>query len=107
MVEISSKYKIGTRRFGSVNWIGAWTLYKKEVLRFLNVWIQTIFSPLVSALLFLLVLSLAIGTDKGNVLGVPFINFFSTRFSCHASNSTIFFSFRLIFYDRENTREYC
>ena len=75
MVEISSKYKIGTRRFGSVNWVGAWTLYKKEVLRFLNVWIQTIFSPLVSALLFLLVLSLAIGTDKGNVLGVPFINF--------------------------------
>ena len=75
MVEISSKYKIGTRRFGSINWIGAWTLYKKEVLRFLNVWIQTIFSPLVSALLFLLVLSLAIGTDRGNVLGVPFVNF--------------------------------
>jgi len=75
MVEIISKYKIGTRRFGSVNWIGTWTLYKKEVLRFLNVWIQTIFSPLVSALLFLLVLSLAIGTDKESVLGVPFINF--------------------------------
>ena len=75
MVEISTKYKIGTRRFGFINWIGVWTLYKKEVLRFLNVWIQTIFSPLVSALLFLLVLSLAIGTDRGNVLGVPFINF--------------------------------
>jgi len=75
MVEISSKYKIGTRRFGSINWIGTWTLYKKEVLRFLNVWIQTIFSPLISALLFLLVLSLAIGTERGNVLGVPFINF--------------------------------
>jgi ABC-2 type transport system permease protein len=75
MVEISSKYKIGTRRFGFINWIGAWTLYKKEVLRFLNVWIQTIFSPLISALLFLLVLSLAIGTDRGDVLGVPFINF--------------------------------
>jgi len=75
MVEITSKYKIGTRRFGSVNWIGAWTLYKKEVLRFLNVWIQTIFSPLVSVLLFLLVLSLAIGTGKSDVLGVPFINF--------------------------------
>jgi ABC-2 type transport system permease protein len=75
MVEISAKYKIGTRRFGSVNWIGAWTLYKKEVLRFLNVWIQTIFSPLVSALLFLSVLSLAIGADRGSVLGVPFVNF--------------------------------
>ena len=75
MVEITTKYKIGTRRFGTVNWIGTWTLYKKEVLRFLNVWIQTIFSPLISALLFLLVLSLAIGADRGNVLGVPFINF--------------------------------
>ncbi len=75
MVEISSKYKIGTRRFGLINGIGAWTLYKKEVLRFLIVWVQTVFSPLISALLFLLVLSLALGTDRGNILGVPFISF--------------------------------
>ena len=75
MVEISEKYKIGVRRFGLINWTGAWTLYKKEVLRFLIVWIQTIFSPLVSSLLFLLVLSLAIGDDRGSVLGVSFISF--------------------------------
>ena len=75
MVEIGSKYKIGTRRFGLINWIGAWALYKKEVLRFLIVWAQTIFSPLISALLFLLVLSLAIGNERGEVLGVSFINF--------------------------------
>tara|TARA_B110001452_G_scaffold192725_1_gene162729 strand:- start:149 stop:961 length:813 start_codon:yes stop_codon:yes gene_type:complete len=75
MVEINTKYNIGTRRFGLINWIGLWTLYQKEVLRFLNVWIQTIFSPLISSLLFLLVLSLAIGENKGDVLGVPFINF--------------------------------
>ena len=75
MVEILKKYKIGTRRFGVINWVGAWTLYQKEVLRFLNVWIQTIFSPLVSSLLFLLVLSLAIGSQRGEVLGVPFIIF--------------------------------
>ena len=75
MVAIGSKYKIGTRRFGFFNLIGMWALYKKEVLRFLVVWIQTIFSPLISALLFLLVLSLAIGSDRGNVLGVSFINF--------------------------------
>jgi len=75
MVEISGKYKIGTRRFGSINWIGAWTLYKKEVLRFLIVWIQTLFSPLITSLLFLSVLSLAIGNNRGDVLGVPFIVF--------------------------------
>ena len=78
MVEISKKYKIGKRRFGLVNWYGTWTLYKKEVLRFLIVWIQTIFSPLISSLLFLLVLSLAIGADRGDVLGVPFITFLET-----------------------------
>ena len=75
MVEFTKKYKIGSRRFGLINWIGAWTLYKKEVLRFLIVWIQTIFSPLISSLLFLLVLSLAIGADRGDILGVPFITF--------------------------------
>ena len=75
MVEMTKKYKIGTRRFGLINWVGAWTLYKKESLRFLIVWVQTIFSPLISSLLFLLVLSLAIGTDRGEMLGVSFISF--------------------------------
>ena len=75
MVEMTKKYKMGTRRFGLINWVGAWTLYKKETLRFLIVWVQTIFSPLISSLLFLLVLSLAIGTGRGEMLGVSFILF--------------------------------
>ncbi len=75
MVEISKKYKIGNRRFGLINWVGAWTLYQKEVLRFLIVWIQTIISPLITSLLFLFVLSLAIGEERGEVLGGPFISF--------------------------------
>ena len=75
MVEIITKYKIGTRRLGSINWVGAWTLYKKEVLRFLVVWIQTILSPIITSILFLVVLSLAIGSDRGDLLGVSFITF--------------------------------
>ena len=75
MVEIEKKYELGVRRFGYVNWVGFWTLYKKETLRFLNVWIQTLLSPLITSLLFLLVLSLAVGNDRGNVLGVSFILF--------------------------------
>ena len=75
MVEIESKYKIYKKDFGFVNWIGFWTLYKKEVLRFLIVGIQTIISPLVTSLLFLLVISLAIGNERGNVLGFSFITF--------------------------------
>ena len=69
------EYKIYKKKFGHVNWIGFFTLYKKEVYRFLIVMIQTIISPLVTSLLFLFVLSLAIGEDRGNVLGFPFISF--------------------------------
>ena len=90
MVEMIKKYKIGKRRFGVVNWVGAWTLYKKEVLRFLLYGYKLYFLPLVSSLLFLMVLSLAIGSDRGNVLGVPFIKFLSPRFNSHASYSTVF-----------------
>ena len=75
MVEIENKYKIYNKKFGYVNGIGFWTLYKKEVLRFLIVVIQTVISPLVSSLLFLLVLSVAIGNQRGDVLGVSFITF--------------------------------
>ena len=75
MVEKITKYKIGVRKFGYVNWIGFWTLYKKEVLRFLKVWIQTIISPIISSLLFFLVLSLAIGDTRSNMLGFPFMTF--------------------------------
>ena len=75
MSGIQKKYKIGVRRFGLVNWVGAYNLYVKEVHRFIIVWAQTLLSPLISSLLFLSVLSLAIGNEKGNVLGFPFISF--------------------------------
>jgi len=75
MVEIDNDYKIYKKEFGYINWIGFWTLYKKEVLRFLIVAIQTVISPLVTSLLFLLVLSLAIGNERGEVLGHSFISF--------------------------------
>ncbi len=74
MTSFDNKYKIYEKKFGYVNWTGFWTLYKKEVWRFLIVLIQTVISPLVTSLLFLLVLSLAIGEDRGQVLGFTFIN---------------------------------
>ena len=37
----------------STNWFGAFTLLKKEVYRFLKVYHQTLFSPVVNIILFL------------------------------------------------------
>jgi len=74
MVELDKKYQIGERRFG-INWVGAYTLYIKETLRFLSVFGQTIVGPVVTSILFLSVISLAIGEDRSNVLGVSFIEF--------------------------------
>ena len=72
---VAKKYQIGVRNFGLVNWVGFRTLYIKEVSRFLVVWAQTLLSPLVSSLLFLSVLSLALGNERGEVLGFSFISF--------------------------------
>ena len=75
MVELNKNYKSGKIKFGKINWVGSYTLYKKETLRFLIVFGQTVLGPVVTAILFLLVISLAIGSNKGLVLGVPFIEF--------------------------------
>ena len=75
MVELNTKYQIGVRRFGLINWIGFKSLWLKECNRFMVVWQQTLLSPLVSSLLFLSVLSLALGNNREDVLGVSFISF--------------------------------
>ena len=75
MVELNKKYQINIRRFGLINWIGFKSLWLKECNRFLAVWQQTLLSPLVSSLLFLSVLSLALGNNRGDVLGYSFISF--------------------------------
>mgnify|MGYP001372089501 CR=1 FL=1 len=56
MVELEKKYQIGVRRFGYVNWVGAYSLYKKEVLRFLVVYGQTLAGPILTSILFLIVI---------------------------------------------------
>jgi ABC-2 type transport system permease protein len=75
MVELNKKYQITVKKFSYINWIGFKSLWLKECNRFLVVWQQTLLSPLVSSLLFLSVLSLALGNNRGDVLGYSFISF--------------------------------
>ena len=75
MVEIQKKYNLKVKKFGLINFVGFISLYSRECSRFFTVWAQTLLSPLVSSLLFLSVLSLALGNERGNVLGHSFIVF--------------------------------
>ena len=75
MVEIENKYKIYEKKFGYVNWLGAYSLWLKETKRFMNVWIQTLVSPIITTLLFWFVLNLSIGEYRGEILGLSFMTF--------------------------------
>jgi ABC-2 type transport system permease protein len=63
------------RRFGPVNWLGLWTLYVREVRRFLKVGMQTVAAPVVTTLLFLAIFLLALGGQARMVGGTPFLEF--------------------------------
>jgi ABC-2 type transport system permease protein len=58
-----------------VNWLGLWTLYMKEVRRFLKVQTQTIWAPAATTLLFLVIFTVAMGRGGRIVLGVNFATF--------------------------------
>jgi ABC-2 type transport system permease protein len=63
------------RRFGAVNWQGLWTLYLREVRRFLKVSMQTLFAPVVTTLIFLMIFLLAMNGQSRTVGNVPFLQF--------------------------------
>ena len=63
------------RTIGLVNWRGLWTLYLKEVRRFLNVFTQTVLAPMITSLLFLAIFTLALGRGELNFGNVPYPQF--------------------------------
>lgn len=63
------------RILGAVNWLGLWTLYVKEVRRFIKVATQTVIAPVVTTLLFLAIFALALGGNSHQLGGVPFSQF--------------------------------
>jgi len=74
-IDVSDPNPPQPRALGAVNWLGLWTLYKKEVRRFLKVSFQTVLAPVATSLLFMLVFSLAIGSRRGEMMGVEFAAF--------------------------------
>ena len=57
------------------NWIGLWNLYLRETRRFTKVYTQTIMAPVITTLLFLAVFTLALGSLRQDIAGVPYVDF--------------------------------
>jgi ABC-2 type transport system permease protein len=76
------------RPLGPVNWIGLWTLYRKEVWRFLKVGVQTVAAPVVTTLLFLAVFVLAMGREGTMIGEVPFAQFLAPGLVMMANTSS-------------------
>jgi len=74
----------------SINWFGAFTLLKKESWRFLKVYHQTLFSPVINIILFLAVFSLSVGDAIKEIEGVPFAIFMSAGLIMMASMQNAF-----------------
>lgn len=58
-----------------MNWVGLYTLLRKEVERVMRVAVQTIFSPLISATLYIFIFGYVIGGRIDLIAGVPYITF--------------------------------
>lgn len=59
----------------SVNWLGLWTLYAREVRRFIKVYNQTVLAPVVTVLIFLAIFALALGEATKVIGSVTFLEF--------------------------------
>lgn len=62
-------------KIGTVNSIGLLTLVRREVDRFLNVYMQTIIAPIITTLLFYTIFALAFGGTVRHVGDIPFLEF--------------------------------
>ncbi|WP_340586994.1 ABC transporter permease [Erythrobacter alti] len=65
----------GEPQITGINRIGLWSLYIKEIRRFLKVQTQTVWAPAVTTLLFLVIFTVALGREGREVLGVGFGTF--------------------------------
>jgi ABC-2 type transport system permease protein len=59
----------------TTNWIGLYTILRREIKRTMRVMVQTLVAPVVSAALYIFIFGSVIGTRIDDFAGVPYISF--------------------------------
>lgn len=57
------------------NWIGLFTMFRREVKRTFRVAIQTLVAPVISASLYIFIFGIVIGSQIAEISGVPYMTF--------------------------------
>ena len=88
-----------------VNWVGFYTLTKREILRFLKVWTMTILPTWITTLLYLIVFGFTIGRALPEIGNVTYLEFIIPGIlmmglitTTYANNSTSVFMFKWLNY---------
>lgn len=63
------------KKVNGINKIGLYTLIKREILRFINVYTQTIIAPTITTLMYYTVFALAFGGAEREMNGISFLAF--------------------------------
>ena len=58
-----------------VNLVGFWTIVRKETLRVVRIWIQTIVPPAITMTLYFIIFGSLVGSRIGTMDGVPYMTF--------------------------------
>lgn len=58
-----------------MNWIGLQTVIEREIRRFMRVWVQSLMSPWINAVLYIFIFGFVVGSRIDHINGVPYINF--------------------------------
>ncbi|MFA5830046.1 MAG: ABC transporter permease [Candidatus Gracilibacteria bacterium] len=57
------------------NWIAFYTIVRKEIVRFLRIWMQTLLPPVINQALYFVIFGAFIGSQIKNIHGVPYMAF--------------------------------
>ena len=76
------KKKIIIKSYKGFNFIGFLTLYKKEIMRFLNVATQTLLAPAITTMLFYIIFAVALGKRVIEINSVDFAEFLAPGLVC-------------------------
>ena len=72
------------KSFKGFNWIGFYTLYSKEVRRFLNVFAQTVLAPAITTLLFYIIFTISVDRSYLSTESFTFSQFLAPGLICMA-----------------------